>query len=108
VQLFVLEKRTRPEGRNIRVNCKINDSLKTNSTLIIVACIIGSSETDFSLFAKMRNVSEYNVKNPDNQVVDACNGLYPTYNTRAFKKESFLVKSFVVFCVYFKPKGVFK
>ncbi len=70
---------------------------------------IGSSETDFTLFAKIRNVSEYNEKNPDNQV-DACNGLYPTYNTfaRAFRKESFLLKSFVVFCVSFKPEAVFK
>ncbi len=42
--------------------------------------------------------------------MDACNGLYRfVYNmfTRAFKKESFLFKSFVVFCVSFKSQAVF-
>ncbi len=111
MQLFFLGKLTRPGVRNIRVNCKINDSLKNEFHFTNFCMYIGSSENDFTLFAKMRNVSDYNKKNLDNKIMDAYNnGLYPTYNTftRAFKKDSFLLKRFVDFCVSFKPEAVFK
>jgi hypothetical protein len=54
-------------------------------------------------FAKIRNFSEYNEKNPGNQIMDTCNGQREHLKRKVFSKK---VLSF--FCVSFKPEAVFK